>query len=359
MPQPIRSDNHSSPAAFGIIIAGEGEVRCVHEPRLLCRTTGTGHEMTSLLSVVIPTHNRSVQLERAARSVLDQDGVEVQLVIVDDASSDDTPEVTDRLAVDRRVQVVRNDRSVGPGAARNKGIAATDGDLLGFCDDDDAWLPGAAGALSGYLDDHADLGVVTSWHRVVHDRTGRKVEYRGPQVFGADDLLWFNVVALPFGIIRRAAYADDLSFDERLPPCEDWDLWVRCAQQRPIAAVPQVLYEYHQHGGERVTKEGSGDRGGLRAFVDKHRSEMSPACRIFHRASLAHQARGRAAMARELASSGRSEPVASAFAAAVLTTADAAASMGIRRGDPGLQSRTMLRLLAHQPGMSHAGGGGR
>lgn len=309
--------------------------------------------MTSLLSVVMPTHNRSTQLDKAARSVLDQAGAEIELVIVDDASSDDTPAVTERLAGDRRVRVVRNDESIGPGAARNKGIAATSGDLLGFCDDDDAWLPGAAGTLVEYLAAHADLGVVTSWHQVVHDLTGRTVAYRGPLVFGAEDLLWFNVVALPFGIIRRSHFADDLSFDEKLPPCEDWDLWLRCAQLRPIAAVPQVLYEYHQHGGERVTKEGSGDRGGRQFFVDKHEAEMTPACRAYHRASIAHQAAGRGALLRELAASARSDPLASGFAAAVLATADTAAAVGIRRGDPALPSRAMLRLLAHAPGTSH------
>ena len=88
--------------------------------------------MTSLLSVVMPTHDRADQLERAARSVLDQDGTEIELVIVDDASSDGTPEVTDRLAADRRVQVVRNEQAIGPGAARNKGIAQARGDLLGL-----------------------------------------------------------------------------------------------------------------------------------------------------------------------------------------------------------------------------------
>ncbi len=325
---------------------------CLDTQQVLCRATGAGPSMTTLLSVVMPTHNRSAQLDRAARSVLDQAGPEMELVIVDDASSDDTPEVTDRLASDRRVRVVRNERSVGPGAARNKGIAETHGDLLGFCDDDDGWLPGAADTLVEYLAAHTELGAVTSWHQVVHDLTGRTVEYRGPLVFGADDLLWFNVVALPFGIIRRSHFDDDLSFDEKLPPCEDWDLWLRCAQLRPIAAVPQVLYEYHQHGGERVTKEGSGDLGGRQHFVDKHAAEMTPACRAYHRASIAHQNAGRGGLLRELAASARSDPLASGFAAAVLATADTAATVGIRRGDPALPSRAMLRLLAHEPGAS-------
>ena len=276
-------------------------------------------------------------------------------MVVDDASSDDTPAVTDRLAADPRVQVVRNERAIGPGAARNKGIGAARGDLLGFCDDDDAWLPGAAHTLVGYLRSHADLGAVTAWHRVVHDVTGRSVDYRGPLAFGADELLWFNVVALPFGIVRRSHFAGDLSFDEKLPPCEDWDLWLRCAQLRPIAAVPQVLYEYHQHGGERVTKEGSGDRGGRQAFVDKHIAAMTPACLTYHRALLAHLAAGRGAMGRELLSSVRTAPLASGLAAAVLATGDAAGALGIRRGDPGLASRATVRLLAADRSGRHRG----
>ncbi len=315
--------------------------------------------MTSLLSVVMPTHDRRDHLERAARSVLDQRGAEIELVVVDDASSDGTPAVTGRLAEDSRVRVVRNDRAIGPGAARNKGIGVARGDLLGFCDDDDAWLPGAAGTLVGYLESHADLGVVTSWHRVVHDGTGRRVDYRGPLVFGADDLLWFNVVALPFGIIRRSHFADDLCFDEKLLPGEDWDLWLRCAQLRPIAAVPQVLYEYHQHRGQRVTKEGFADLDGHRAFVDKHIAAMSPACLTYHRATLAHEAEGRAAMGRELLASARTGPLAAGLAGAVLATAGTASSLGIRRGDPGLASRATVRLLTLGDRSGHRRGADR
>ena len=299
-----------------------------------------------LLSVVMPTHNRADQLEGAARSVLEQCAVEIELVIVDDASSDHTTTVTDRLSSDRRVRVLRNEQSVGPGAARNQGIRVTRGDLLGFCDDDDAWLPRAASTLTDCLSDRAELGAVTSWHRVVHDGTARCVDFRGPLEFGPDELLWFNVVALPFGIVRRSHFDEDPAFDETLPPCEDWDLWLRCAQARPIAAVPSVLYEYRQHGGPRVTTKGS---RGRQAFVEKHWSEMTPACRVYHRACLAHEASGRSAMAGTLASSATGAPVAAAFAGAVLGTTDVAASWGIRRADPGLASRAVVRLLSLDP----------
>ena len=70
-----------------------------------------------LLSVVLPTHNRPERLERAARSVLAQEGAELELLIVDDASSDRTPEVTESLADDPRVRLLCNPESLGPGAA--------------------------------------------------------------------------------------------------------------------------------------------------------------------------------------------------------------------------------------------------
>ncbi len=307
----------------------------------------------SLLSVVMPTHNRPEQLLRAARSVLDQQVSAIELVIVDDASSDATPEMTARLAEDPRVTVIRNEQSLGPGGARNKGIAATSGELLGFCDDDDAWLPGAASILLGALEADPELGVVSSWHRVVHDTTGREVDYRGPTHFDASDLLWFNFVALPFGIIRRELFTSELTFDPALPPCEDWDRWLRCAFERPIEVVPHVLYSYHQHGGERVTKVGSGSRGGREVFLDKHSSVMTSACRDYHEAVIADQEHGRGAMANSLAKRAASDPIGSAFASSVLAACSATSSVAVRRRDPGMTARMLRTMLQSGPARAH------
>ena len=131
------------------------------------------------VSVVMPTHERPGLLERAARSVLDQSGVEVELLVVDDASADDTPEREALLAEDPRVVVVRNPVSLGPGGARNAGIARATGDVLAFVDDDDVVLPDALARLVGVLDADTGLGAVTPWYRVVHEASGRTVAFRG------------------------------------------------------------------------------------------------------------------------------------------------------------------------------------
>ena len=300
---------------------------------------------TRLLSVVMPTHDRSDKLLRAARSVLDQQGAEIELVIVDDASSDDTPDVTSRLAEDPRVRVVRNEVSLGPSGTRNAGIAIAQGEFLGFVDDDDALLPGAAATMVEALEADPDIGAAAPWYRVVHERQGRTAEFRGPIGYGAEQLLWFNFVGIPFGVIRRSLFAQDIAFDPLLPVSEDWDVWLRCAQERPFAVVQQSLYSYHQHGGTRVTQVGDDRRSGFQHFLATHASAMTSSCRTYHEAVIAGQTDGRSAIGRVLASAGRHSPGDAALAAAVMSAGYAASTIGTSRGDPGLPSRFVYRVL--------------
>ena len=297
-----------------------------------------------LLSVVMPTRNRPERLLRAAESVLSQDVDDIELVVVDDASTDDTPEVLDRLACDDRVTVVHNAESLGPGGSRNRGIAASRGNLLGFCDDDDTWLPGAGRAVLETFADDREVGVVTGWHRVVHDPDGRTALFRGPCYYGAGQLVWFDFVGVPFGVIRRDLFEPDLAVDPQLPSCEDWDLWLRCAQVRPIRTLPRVVYAYHQHGGVRVTREGSAFFVGRQRFIEKHAGSMSPSCRLYHELVAAQLTGGRKGAVAQLGGEWRT-PAAASLATAVLGASAAASAIGTRRHDPGLPARTVAWLL--------------
>jgi glycosyltransferase involved in cell wall biosynthesis len=297
-----------------------------------------------LLSVVMPTRNRPERLLRASESVLSQDVDSIELVVVDDDSTDDTPEVLDRLACDERVTVVHNAESLGPGGSRNRGIAAARGNLLGFCDDDDTWLPGAARAVIDAFADDPEVGVITGWHHVVHDPDGHTALFRGPCRYGAAQLAWFDFVGIPFGVIRRDLFDPDLAVDPRLPSCEDWDLWLRCAQIRPIRTLPRVVYAYHQHGGVRVTREGSAFFVGRERFIEKHAGSMSASCRLYHELVTAQLTQGRRGAAEQLAAEWRT-PVSATIAAAVLGASAAASAIGTRRRDPGLPARTVARML--------------
>src|SRR5438105_4312021 len=95
----------------------------------------------NLVSVIIPTRNRCERLRLAVRSVQEQTYRDLEIVIVDDASFDDTPSLASALARDDpRIVIVRNEEATGAARARNQGIAAGHGRFVAFLDDDDVWL---------------------------------------------------------------------------------------------------------------------------------------------------------------------------------------------------------------------------
>jgi len=308
----------------------------------------------------MPTHDRAGEVVRAASSVLGQEGVLLELVLVDDASSDATPEALERLAAeDPRVRVVRTERALGPCEARNRGLAVAQGELVAFCDDDDAWFPGVARTVTGFLADHPEVVAASSWHVVQHRTSQRVAVFRGPLAYTSEQLLWQNLIALPFAVLRRQALSFDVSFDPALPTGEDWDLWLRCSFDGPVRTVPVVGYLYTQHGGSRVTRTGDAQIVGRRHFVDKHGASMSGACRLFHQTVLSGYEHGRPGMLRCLGPGVAGSPADAAVVAGVLAASLAAARAGQRRGDPGLQARLMARLVGRRStgGAGRSGGG--
>jgi glycosyltransferase involved in cell wall biosynthesis len=298
-----------------------------------------------LLSVIVPTKDRAVMLQGAIASLMVQTHSTLEVIVVDDESSDGTDLVVARLAEqDSRLRYVRNDRSAGPGEARNRGISVARGDYLAFCDDDDRWEPETAATALAYLAAHQQVGVVSGWHAVVHPSTGSRVVYRGALGYDHRALLWRNFIAIPFGVIRRAAYPEGIAFDPLLPPAEDWDLWIRCSQLRPVRTVPVVLYQYLQHSSPRVAAQ----PGGMRRVLDKHGSEMTARCRQFHEANilLAAEKRDRGhEQDRErdklLHLLRRTRPSVSA----IVISQYLAHHVGLRRRDPALASRLLLRTI--------------
>jgi len=299
------------------------------------------------VSVVLTTRNREADLLRAARSVLGQTYRDLELIIVDEGSSDGTPGALQRLCQeDARVRFLRNDVAVGLPGARNCGIDVAQGDLVAFCDDDDAWLPDAAEYLVEEFEREPEIGAVSSWHEVLRVESGRAVIYRGAVDLDDQLLLWMNFVAKPFGMYRRSAFSPEHRFDAGLVKvAEDWDFWLRCAQQRPFRVVPRVLYLYRQHGGPRMTTDRDRQSAGLLELVAKHQNAMTPACRTFHFCVsdllLGHQD----LVVRRLAEVARRSPADAAFVSLMLATSRQVGRLGQSWRDPALPARTMARLL--------------
>jgi len=201
------------------------------------------------ISVVIPTRNRRRLLTLALASVLDQQGVRLEVIVVDEASMDDTAEMVRSIA-DPRVRLVRHDVALGKSAARNRGISESVGDWIAFLDDDDVWAPDKLRlqlqALREVERDWAYTGAVniTDDHRVLGGAPPRAPEEMAPSLH--------RVNGVPGGCSTVLARKETLprdGFDGRYRLCEDWDLWIRLARSGLPAYVPHPLVGYRVHGG--------------------------------------------------------------------------------------------------------------
>ena len=203
------------------------------------------------VSVVIPTRNRARYIRGAVDTALRQEDVEVEVIVVDDASDDETPEIL-RDVGDPRVTVLIRDTRGGVAAARNAGLEAARHEWVAFLDDDDLWAPHKLrtqiAAAQHRQGDFAYAGALA-----VDDRLNPLYLWQVPQPeVLLKELLAINVV--PAGASSVVAHAGLLRsvglFDERFSHCSDWDLWIRLAAQGRAVHVPEVLtaYRLHSHG---------------------------------------------------------------------------------------------------------------
>ena len=202
------------------------------------------------LTVVIPTRNRVRYLPASVDSVLAQEDVDLELVVIDDGSTDATEAYLRGLASrDQRVRVIRNARGRGASAARNQGAALARTPLLAFNDDDCVWDPRkirlqrtrmrASGAGVVYCREAilwADLGLLVN---------GRPdAERRG----AVASLVTANDIGTVGPLIDRRLFEQVGGFDESLPRLQEWDLWLRLGLVTSFAYVPEILVR-----GEAVT----------------------------------------------------------------------------------------------------------
>jgi glycosyltransferase involved in cell wall biosynthesis len=199
---------------------------------------------------VVPTRDRPALLAATLRSICAQQGVRIEVVIVDDGSTEPgaVPAVVDRLA-DDRVRVLRRAVAQGVSAARNLGLEASTGDLVAFCDDDDLWAPDKIAEQLRALD---LTGRTWAYAGAVDISTSGAVVKGSPPPRPdavVADLPKANVIPGGCsGVLADRAVLDKVGgFDVRLGPCADWDLWLRLLEVGPPACAPEPLVGYRLH----------------------------------------------------------------------------------------------------------------
>ncbi len=200
------------------------------------------------ISVIIPSYNRAQVLGRAIQSVLEQTLPPIEIIVVDDGSSDSTEQLI-RESYPQCIYLKQPNRGVS--AARNTGIDRASGDWLAFLDSDDEWLPGKLQAQKELLEQNPEIQICHT--EEIWIRNGRRVNQMkkhakcGGHIF--QNCLPLCVISPSSVIIHRELFDAIGNFDEELPACEDYDLWLRICATHPVAFVeePQITkYGGHQ-----------------------------------------------------------------------------------------------------------------
>jgi glycosyltransferase involved in cell wall biosynthesis len=207
------------------------------------------------LSVVIPTWNRANLVGEAVESALGQVGGDLEVIVVDDGSTDGTAEVIERR-FGKLVKLLRMASRSGVGAARNEGVCHATGDLLAFLDSDDLWLPGKLKAELDVLERFPDADAIVSDSRFIVDGqflgTSRFAENgalaaTGGRARRVSDSQWLwtissnSVSTCGITLCRRAVTKlGHPLFAMDLDSCEDWEVEVRLYQECRVVALPEV-----------------------------------------------------------------------------------------------------------------------
>ena len=224
-----------------------------------------------LVSVVIPAYNRGRVIGRAVRSVLAQTYQAVEVIVVDDGSTDDTSHMIATLVEeDPRVRCLQHDANRGAQAARNTGIRAARGEWIAFLDSDDWWLPHS---LETRLEVAEKQGV-----KVVHSECYVMREDGAMKPFGIPPLAGFiyrEVLAgpgpvFPAMLVAKEALERICYLDEQIVSWQEWDTAIRLAKHYPFGFVAEPTFIYDCRGIDTISKNMSRDALGYEQIVRKH-----------------------------------------------------------------------------------------
>ena len=243
-------------------------------------------EANPRVSVVIPTYNRAQLVNRAIQSVLDQTYQNFELIVVDDCSTDNTEEGISAIG-DERVRYIRHDTNKGASASRNTGINASMGELIGFLDSDDEWLPEKLRSQVEVIDSSSSsVGLVYGGYEVVDDEMKRTIQQVYPEKRGYifEDVLKMNGPTNPLTpLVRRECFEKVGLFDEEMRFGEDWDMWVRIAEHYEFDFVDQPVGKYYVSQ-YQITRDRKRVLESLSKFQVKHQHQLAE-----NPAILAHQ----------------------------------------------------------------------
>jgi glycosyltransferase involved in cell wall biosynthesis len=243
-----------------------------------------------LVSIIIPTYSRPNKLKEAIDSVLNQTYKQLEVVVIDDNSPNtkeryETSNLINQFC-DSRLLYICHDKNKGANAARNTGIEKCSGDYIAFLDDDDRYAPSKVEeqiraleiiALRSVGGSFAFTGAVRLGDTIYPD--SKWMSTTNEKLFFPDQFLIFSknfIGSNSYIMVDRQSILDVDGFDDSLPSCQDWDLFIRLALRGvKMVGINSPLVEYYAHDEPRITNDLSKKVQGHLAILNKYESIIS------------------------------------------------------------------------------------
>lgn len=214
-----------------------------------------------LISVIIPTYNRASPLMEAVRSVLEQTYKTIELLVVDDGSEDETPGQLKKIE-DTRLRVLVTQHG-GVSRARNRGVAESKGEWIAFLDSDDRWKENKLETQLVFHSQNPHLQI--SQTSEIWIRNGKRVnparKHLKPAGYIFPESLHLCTITPSSVLMKKSLFESTGGFDEALPSCEDYDLWLRITAEHSVGLVDKLLLvRYGGHSDQLSAKFPAMDR---------------------------------------------------------------------------------------------------
>lgn len=233
-----------------------------------------------LVSVIIPTHNRADLLARSLESVSAQKYKNFEVIVIDDASEDDTGKTIESYRGKfKEFKVIRNKAKQGGAESRNVGIASSSGKYLAFLDDDDEWLPDKTAKQTAALERYPELGAMTCWYYNITPDRKRAVRLVPEITF--DMLLYENFAGSFSSCLVRGEFARSLLLDASFKAGQDWQFWIMVSDAAKIGITEKCLVNYHDHRGMRISNSKNYISSTHRKLYFTYKSKMTALCRVY------------------------------------------------------------------------------
>lgn len=213
------------------------------------------------VSVIIPTYNRGWILNEAIDSVLSQTFKDYELIVVDDGSDDNTADILENYS--KKIRIIHQENQ-GVSAARNRGIVSSNGRFIALLDSDDLWLPEKLNRQISFFRNHPDAIICQT--QEVWIRNGKRVN-AGKRHKKLSGMIFEPSLSLclvsPSAVMFKRELIDMVGlFDESLPACEDYDLWLRVSLKYPVDLIDEALI---------IKRGGHSDQLSGNPMLDKYR----------------------------------------------------------------------------------------